>query len=265
MSRFDDLVGEAERAPVGAWDFGWLDGRAVEDRPTWRFFDRAAERAAGVAALLEVQAGVGAMIGRLPSLPALSVATEGFPPSVAIAGPRLRARGVHLVVTSQARQALPFAEGRFELVLCRHPVEVWWGEIARVLRPGGRYFAQHVGPHSLRTLSELFHGPLRERSARDPDAERRAAERAGLVVQTLRVERPRTAFYDIGAVVYFLRLVPWIVPGFTVDDHRDTLRRLHGRIERDGGFETTASRTLVEAAKPDRHRAGVTPASDRSR
>ena len=66
----------------------------------------------------------------------------------------------------------------------------------------------------------------------------------------MQLEHPRTAFYDIGAVVYFLRLVPWIVPGFTVARHRDALRVLHQVIERDGAFETTASRTLVEATKP---------------
>lgn len=114
MSGFAELVDDAERAPLGVWHFSWLDGRAVEDRPTWHFFDRAAERAAGVSTVLEVQAGVGAMIGRLPSLPTLSVATEGFPPSVAIAGPRLCARGVHLVVTSQDRHVLPFAIDRFD-------------------------------------------------------------------------------------------------------------------------------------------------------
>jgi len=31
---FDDLVEEVERVPMPAWDCGWLDGRAVEDRPT---------------------------------------------------------------------------------------------------------------------------------------------------------------------------------------------------------------------------------------
>ncbi|HEX6425600.1 MAG TPA: hypothetical protein VFZ79_19080, partial [Acidimicrobiales bacterium] len=137
-----------------------------------------------------------------------------------------------------------------ELVISRHPVEVWWGEIARVLRPGGSYLAQHVGPHSLRSLSERLLGPLPDSSSRAPDVERRDAEAAGLVVRRMDVERPRTAFYDIGAVVYFLRLVPWIVPGFTVARYRDALRELHEVIERDRAFETTASRTLVEVARP---------------
>ncbi len=93
-------------------------------------------------------------------------------------------------------------------------------------------------------------GPLPDAAKRDPGLERRPAEAAGLVVQTTRVEHPRTAFYFIGAVVYFLRLVPWIVPVFTVPKHRARLRNLHEVIKRGGSFETTASRTLVEATKP---------------
>jgi SAM-dependent methyltransferase len=250
VSDFERLVTAAEQAPIEGWDFGWLDGRAVEERPNWRYFDRVAERSSDVSSLLEVQAGVGTMIGSLPSRPRLAVATEGFPPSVAAASPRLRSRRVHLVVTSQTRQALPFAAESFELVISRHPIEVWWREIARVLRPGGTYFAQHVGPHSLRSLSEFLMGPLPDASNRDTEVERRAAEGAGLVVQGMRLERPRTAFFDIGAVVYFLRLVPWIVPDFAVATYRDALRELHKIIERHGVFETSASRTLVEARKP---------------
>jgi SAM-dependent methyltransferase len=250
VSEFDDLVDEAERAPIERWDFGWLDGRAVEDRPTWHYFDRVVERVAGVSTLLDIQAGVGSMIGSLPSLPRLPAATEGFAPSVAVAAPRLRSRGAHLVVTSQSVRGLPFVDGSFELVISRHPIDVWWREIARVLAPGGTYFAQHVGPHSLRSLSEFLMGPVPDASGRDSEVERRAAEAAGLVVQNMRLERPRTAFHDIGAVVYFLRLVPWIVPGFTVTKYRQPLRALHDVLERDGVFETTSSRTLIDATKP---------------
>ena len=249
MVGFDALIDEAEHAPIDGWDFSWLEGRAVEERPSWRYYDRVRQRVRGAAPLLELQAGTGTMIGSLPSLPRLAVATEGFPPSIRAAAPRLRARNVHLVSTSQTRVGLPFARESFGLIISRHPVEVWWDEIARVLQVGGRYFAQHVGPHSLRSLSEFFLGPLPEMSRRDPERERTAAESAGLVVETLESERLRTAFFDIGAVVYFLRVVPWIVPGFDVALFRHRLRDLHDHIEREGAFHTTASRTLIEAIK----------------
>jgi hypothetical protein len=102
----------------------------------------------------------------------------------------------------------------------------------------------------LRELSEFMMGPLPDGSKRDPELARRAAEDAGLSVEDLRLERPRTAFYDVGAVVYFLRLVVWIVPGFTVEHYRERLRELHEVIRREGAFETHASRFLIEAIKP---------------
>src|SRR6478609_7691529 len=70
---FDELVGEAERAPIDGWDFGWLDGRAIEERPSWHYFDLVAERASAVGSLLDVQVGSGGMIAALPAVPVLTV------------------------------------------------------------------------------------------------------------------------------------------------------------------------------------------------
>jgi len=244
---FEALVDEAARAPVGTWDFGWLDGRATEERPSWRFFDLVAARAGRVRSLLDIECGVGHMLADLPSLPPLAVGVEAWPPSRRIAAPRFAARGAHLVAA--AASALPLAGNSFDLVTSRHPVAPAWREIARALRPGGTYLAQHVGPHSLRELAEFLRGPLGGSSHRDPESERRAAVDAGLTVRDLRSERTSVVFFDIGAVVYFLRLVVWTVPDFTVARHRARLRDLHEVIVRDGRFETVSSRTLIEAVK----------------
>ena len=66
----------------------------------------------------------------------------------------------------------------------------------------------------------------------------------------LREARLKEEFNDVGAVVYFLRLVVWIVPGFTVERFRDRLRALHEQIERDGPFVAHATRFLIEATQP---------------
>src|SRR5436853_355682 len=131
----------------------------------------------------------------------------------------------------------------------RQPVETCRAEIARVRCRGGRYLSQQVGPHSVRELSEFMLGPLPSGSKRDPELARRAAQAAGLAVEDLRHERLRTVFYDVGAVVYFLRLVVWIVPGFTVERFSARLRTLHEQIERDGPFVAYATRFLIEASK----------------
>jgi SAM-dependent methyltransferase len=248
---FDRLVHEAMQAPADTWDFAWLDGRAVEERPSWRFFDRVCERVPGTRRLLDLDAGTGNLLADLPQLAPLTVAADGYGPSIRIAAPRLHARGADVVQTQTGdHQPLPFADASFDLVVSRHPVDTWWTEIARVLEPGGRYFSQQVGPGTLLDLSAFLTGQSPTGSRRDPERAKQAAEDAGLVVEDLQVERTRVAFFDIGAVVYLLRVVVWTVPDFTLDRYRPRLRALHDLIQRDDSFETTSSRFLIEARRP---------------
>jgi SAM-dependent methyltransferase len=247
---FDDLVAEADAAPITGWDFSWLDGRATEERPSWHYAERVAERAADAGRMLDLECGDGRLVAGLPSLPRLAVGAEGYEPNARIAADRLRARGGHVVRIGQQREVLPFVNGAFDLVVSRHPITTWWSEIARVLAPGGTYFSQQVGPRSVGELSDFMLGPQPGGSMREPEVARAAAEAAGLVVRDLRLERLRTEFFDVGAVVYFLRVVIWIVPGFTVDRFRDRLRALHEQIEREGRFVAHATRFLIEATRP---------------
>ena len=248
---FEDLAAEAEAAPVDGWDFSWFEGRATEERPSWGYARAMGERLARASAALDIDTGGGEVLASAPQLPRLTVATEGWPPNVAKATALLHPRGA-VVVASPQGAPLPFADGAFDLVTSRHPVRAHWDEIARVLRPGGTYFSQHVGPASVFELVEYFLGPQSEgaRNSRHPERARAAAEAAGLEVVDLRSERLRIEFFDIGAVVHFLRKVIWMVPGFTVDRYRPQLRALHEEIETKGPFVAHSARFLVEARKP---------------
>ncbi|MET9343098.1 class I SAM-dependent methyltransferase [Nonomuraea sp. NPDC003804] len=247
---FDDLVAEAAAVPVAGWDFSWLEGRATEERPSWGYQRMMSDRLATAGAALDVETGGGEVLAGARKLPRTMVATESWPPNIVRATRLLHPLGAVVVATS-GEPPFPFADEAFDLVTSRHPVTVWWSEIARVLRPGGTYFAQHVGPGSVFEVTEYFLGPQFEaRSKRHPAVETADAVAAGLRILDVRMERLRMEFFDIGAVVYFLRKVIWIVPGFTVEAHRDRLRDLHERIAKDGSFVAHASRVLIEARKP---------------
>ena len=235
MGAFEELVDEAVAAPINGWDFSWLDGRATEARPSWRFRARVATRAAHADALLDIECGDGRLLGSLPHRPALTVGVEDYQP-----GPGMvRATGA----------AVPFRDSSFDLVISRHPVVARWDEIARVLAPGGGYLAQHVGPRSAAEVGEWFVGPWPPSDARTPERAQREAERVGLEVVDLRYEELPMVFSDVGAVVYFLRLVVWIVPDFSVERYRDRLRALHEQMP----FTATSTRFLIEAVKPTQH------------
>ncbi|QKW10046.1 class I SAM-dependent methyltransferase [Streptomyces sp. NA04227] len=248
---FEELVAEGEAAPTEGWDFSWFEGRATEERPSWGYQRSMGARMAGAHAALDIQTGGGEVLAGVPERPPLCVATESWPPNVAKATALLHPLGT-VVVAAPDEPPLPFADGAFDLVVSRHPVTPYFAEIARVLRPGGTYFAQHVGPASAFELVEYFLGPQPEeaRNGRDPGRERALAEAAGLEIVDLRTERLRMEFHGIGAVVHFLRKVIWMVPGFTVAAHRPRLRELHEEILARGPFVAHSTRTLFEARKP---------------
>ncbi|MCO1658645.1 class I SAM-dependent methyltransferase [Pseudonocardia humida] len=251
MGTYEDLVAEGAAAPVEGWDFSWLEGRATEQRPSWGYQRTIADRLPRVAAALDVQTGGGEVLAGVPAYPPVMVATEGWPPNAARAARLLRPRGVAVVAVADA-PAFPFADARFDLVTSRHPVRPWWAEIARVLRPGGRYLAQHVGPASMLDLIEWMRGPLPavDRHDRDPEVEAAQARAAGLEVLDVRCERLRVEFFDIAAVVHLLRKVIWWVPDFDVERDDRQLRGLHDRIRTDGSFVAWSSRVLIEARRP---------------
>ena len=247
---FEDLVAEADAAPVDGWDFSWLDGRATEQRPSWGYQRLMSRRLASVSAACDIDTGGGEVLAGAATFPPTMAATESWPPNAALATKRLHPRGVVVVVTSDEPR-LPFADEAFDLVTSRHPISVRWGEIARVLRPGGTYFAQQIGPATVSELVEYFIGPQPQKWAEfHPDTQRAQAQAAGLQIVDMRMERLRVEFFDVGAVIYFLRKVIWTVPDFTVDAYHERLRELHERIEADGPFIAHSTRVLVEARKP---------------
>ncbi|MBM0274905.1 class I SAM-dependent methyltransferase [Micromonospora tarensis] len=244
----EELIAEAVAAPVDGWGFGWLAGRATEERPPWGYARLVAERMAHVGAALDVDTGGGEVLAEVPSAPKLLAATEGWPPNVEVARRTLRRVGA-TVVAIAPDGALPFRDASFDLVVSRHPVRTDWAETARVLRPGGTYLSQQIGPGTMRELSEAILGPLPPPTRRHPDQAVAAAEAAGLRVVDLRRATLRATFADIGAVVWFLRKVIWTVPGFTVDRYRAPLRDLHQRIAEQGPFVAHAQRFLIEATR----------------
>ena len=248
---FDSLVDEAAEVSVEGWDFSWLDGRATEERPSWGYQRLLSERLAAATAALDIQTGGGEVLAGAgaENFPPTLVATEGWPPNLAKATALLHPLGA-VVVADREEPPLPFADGAFDLVTSRHPATVCWSEIARVLAPGGTYFAQHVGSGTNVEISEYFLGPL------DPASDDTTRSRPikpgqhGLEIVQCRNERLRLEFFDVGAMVFFLRKVIWTVPDFTVDRYRDRLKDLHDQIERDGVFHSTMSRTLFDVRKP---------------
>jgi SAM-dependent methyltransferase len=251
MATFEELVAEGAAVPVAGWDFSWFEDRATEQRPSWGYARLMGVRMAAAYRALDLQTGGGEVLATIPTPPPLLVATEGWEPNAVLARQRLAPLGA-VVVQADERDGLPFADGSFDLAVSRHPVTVRWDEVARVLSPGGTYLSQQVGAGSVREFTDFMMGPQPVSRSRHPDRARRAATASGLDVVDLRAEALRMEFFDIAAVIVFLRKVIWIVPGFRVDRYRHRLLALHQLIEAHGPFVAHSQRFLIEAHKPAR-------------
>ncbi|HSR86999.1 MAG TPA: class I SAM-dependent methyltransferase [Streptosporangiaceae bacterium] len=236
MATFDALVSDTLSAPFSGWDFSWLAARSASGALPWSYQSEVGRRAAVVEAMLDMGTGGGERLSKLSGRPRLTVATEAWAPNVPVAAARLRPLGVAVVQDEGARDnniqdgsqrgRLPFRDGAFGLVANRH--EAFRAtEVGRVLAAGGAFITQQVDLHSYDALYEVLGLEVPEQPQSWLPLARRQVEDAGLHVLAAVRGEERHEFHDVGAIVYYLRVVNWAVPQYTFDACEQRLRELH--------------------------------------
>jgi SAM-dependent methyltransferase len=184
----------------------------------------------------------------------LTYATEGYRPNVAIARDRLKPFHVDVIRTYSEdntkrpqRGALPFRSGSLDMIIDRHESFVA-DEVHRVLKKGGIFLTQQAGSANYPELNEFLGTPQTEPMWNLQVATKQIRE-VGLHVTSGQEARLESRFKDVGAVVFFLLVVPWQIEGFTVDRYLDELKELHRLIVRTGSFTAKARRFYLHSIK----------------
>lgn len=240
---------QEENAPFVGWDFSYLDGRMHEASEPWSYLERAATLMKDAHAVLDMGTGGGERLLTLcADWPAKVAVTEEYPPNIQLAQERLGPLGVQVVAAELSLTApLPFADGEFDLVINRHSgLNV--DEVARVLSPGGHFLTQQIHGLYADDLLAAF-GATPQWPESTPAFYLPWLARAGLTVTTVEDWSGPLVFSDVGAIVYYLKAVPWMVPGFTVATHGDYLWALQQRLEQGEPLQFTARKYLIEAQK----------------
>lgn len=61
---------------------------------------------------------------------------------------------------------------------------------------------------------------------------------------------PKLKFYDVGAVVYFAKIIEWEFPDFSVEKCFNELCKLQQELEENGFISSTEHRFIIVAKKP---------------
>ena len=249
IDEFIDSWKREERQPFTGWDFAYLDGRMLEEQAPWSYTRRAGELMRGIQSVLDMGTGGGERFLQLKEhWPPKVAVTEDYPPNVRLATGRLAPLGVQVVDAPVGDDnLLPFVDAEFDLVLNRHsgfnPREV-----ARVLAPGGAFLTQQIHGLWAEDLIAAFNAKPKWPDS-TPDKYVPRLKAAGLAVTDVREWSGALAFTDVGAIVYYLRAVPWLVEGFLVETHARYLLALQERLDRGETLSFTARKYLIEAHK----------------
>ena len=236
-----------EQWPFFGWDFSHLDGRMIEEQAPWSYSSRAAELMRQASSVLDLGTGGGERLLKLQEhWPKKVVATEDYPPNFKLATERLspfEAKVVDVPLTDD--DLMPFADGEFDLVLNRHS-GFNTKEVARVLAPGGTFLTQQI--HGLWTydlLAAFDAKPQWPEATLEKYVPQLTA--AGLTIVNTQEWTGRLSFTDVGAIVFYLKAVPWLVPGFSVEMHLNHLLTLQRRLDSGNGLSFVARKYLLEA------------------
>jgi hypothetical protein len=241
---------QEEDAPFAGWDFSYLDGRMIEEQAPWSYTTRAKGLMQSVQALLDLDTGGGErLLAMQEAWPAKVVATETYLPNLKLAQERLEPLGVTVLnVENNEMKPLPFGDGEFDLVLDRHAA-INVDEVVRMLTPGGTFLTQQVHGMWAHDLLAVF-GATPQWPDATPARYLPWLERAGMEIVMHEDWSGDLAFIDVGAIVYYLKAVPWLVPSFSVATHLENLLTLQQQLEATGKLVFSAKKYIIEARKP---------------
>lgn len=240
---------EESEAHIHGWDFSHIHGRYEEgqDLP-WNYKAIVRHYLTEDTELLDYDTGGGEFLLSLSHPYPKTSATEGYPPNVSLCRQVLAPLGIHFKECSNASD-IPFGDASFDLIINRHG-EFDAPELHRLLKAGGLFVTEQVGDQNDRDLVEMVLAGIKMSfSHLNLKEQCKVFEKAGFqILQAEEAFRPIT-FYDVGAFVWFARIIEWEFPGFSVDRCFEKLLGMQKTIEENGKVTGTTHRYLIVAKK----------------
>lgn len=241
---------EENAAHIKGWDFSYIENRVLsyENDLPWNYEEIVKKYLNPECKLLDIDTGGGEVLLSFQHPYHLTTVTEGFAPNVKLCKETLGALGIRVCEVTEYSQ-MPFEDNEFDIVINRHgayDVE----ELYRILKPGGLFITQQVGEDNDRELVELLLPDCKKSfSGMNLKNQKSLFENAGFeILMSDEAYRP-IEFYDVGALVWFAKIIQWEFVDFSVDKCFERLLEAQRIVDGNGCIKGNVHRYLVVGRK----------------
>lgn len=238
-----------EQQPFEGWDFEYLMGRWESEPLPWDYRKMVKYHLNPTDLLLDMGTGGGEMLLSFQHPYQQTSATEGYLPNYQLCLKTLSELGINVKFVAEDDQ-LDFPDQSFDLVMNRHEsfdaAEVW-----RVLKPNGIFITQQVGGSNNRDLARKLIGDENLDFKHDLQENIALLKKESFHILQRQEAYPILKFYDVGALVYFAKIIQWEFPNFSVEDNFAQLLACQQEVDQNGFVSSTEHRFIIVAKKTE--------------
>jgi SAM-dependent methyltransferase len=232
MDNLYEYLAKEYNAHFSGWDFSYLDGRMEQDSLPWDYKNIVEKNISGKETLLNMDTGGGEFLSSLSNLTKNVYATEGYEPNIAIAKQKLKEKNI-LVKSIKKDGEIPFDDKYFDIIINRHGAYKI-KDIKRTLKNNGIFITQQVGGLNGIDINMAFGTKTMDHIEWCLIKNIKLFKGIGMKMVEFGEHIGKMKFNDIGAVVYYLRCIPWQVKDFGIDKYYKELEIMNEIIEKEG-------------------------------
>lgn len=235
---------EEERHAFAGWDFSHLENRWQHEPLAWDYRAIVGENLRPADRLLDMGTGGGEFLLTLGHPYENTTVTEAWPPNIRLCRSRLAPLGIEVCPMEGDR--LPLDENRFDIVINRHEAYDLQ-EVRRVLKPGGLFITQQVGGQNCLDLAARINSRMPAYPRFSLETELPKFRGCGFALRDARESFTEVKFLDVGAIVFWARIIEWTFPGFSVENNFPQLCALQNELEQKGCITSREHRFIIVA------------------
>ena len=230
------------------WDFSHIDGRWDCPNPPWDYRLVVNTYLKDTDILLDMGTGGGEVLLTIKHPYKLTYATEAYVPNLQMCQKVLSPLGITIAQT-YTDDKLPFEAEYFDFIINRHE-SFDLSEVDRTLRHGGYFITQQVGNHNDKELSQKLNNFISHNPVHTMNNYVNSLMQMGYqIIETNEIHFP-VKFFDVGALVYYAKIIVWGFPDFSVKTCFNKLCEYQKEIDNNGFIEGTGHRFILVAKKP---------------